>query len=155
MDLLTWSDIIIQIVLRLGPVWVALVILFLVSFRFKRSLGLYGKLFDSTIGMIGFAIVMFWVFAGFFAGALDWIITHDPLAQFSGMKNKVPGHHFAAPKMATTVTFIRRRSSRSGCFQQNDCRLNYSYHYCSHGDIICFYGGYNFRRSCRILRWAP
>ena len=91
MDLLTWSDIIIQIVLRLGPVWVALVILFLVSFRFKRSLGLYGKLFDSTIGMIGFAIVMFWVFAGFFAGALDWIITHDPLAQFSGMKNKVPG----------------------------------------------------------------
>ena len=60
MDLLTWSDIIIQIVLRLGPVWVALVILFFVSFRFKRSLGLYGKLFDSTIGMIGFAIVMFW-----------------------------------------------------------------------------------------------
>ena len=59
MDLLTWSDIIIQIVLRLGPVWVALVILFLVSFSFKRSLGLYGKLFDSTIGMIGFAIVMF------------------------------------------------------------------------------------------------
>ena len=39
MDLLTWSDIIIQIVLRLGPVWVALVILFLVSFSFKRSLG--------------------------------------------------------------------------------------------------------------------
>ena len=59
MDLLTWSDIIIQIVLRLGPVWVALVILFLVSFRFKRSLGLYGKIFDSTIGMIGYAIVMF------------------------------------------------------------------------------------------------
>jgi len=74
MDLLTWSDIIIQIVLRLGPVWVALVILFLVSFRFKRSLGLYGKLFDSTIGMIGFAIVMFWVFAGFFcwSSGLDY-----------------------------------------------------------------------------------
>ena len=91
MDLLTWTDIIIQIFLRLSPVWVSLIILFLVSFSFKRSLGLYGKLFDSTIGMIGFAIVMFWVFAGFFAGAMDWIITHDPLAQFSGMKNKVPG----------------------------------------------------------------
>ena len=49
MDLLTWSDIIIQIVLRLGPVWVALVILFLVSFSFKRSLGLYGKLFDLSL----------------------------------------------------------------------------------------------------------
>ena len=91
MDLLTWTDIIIQIFLRLSPVWVSLIILFLVSYSFKRSLGLYGKLFDSPIGMIGFAIVMFWVFAGFFAGAMDWIITHDPLAQFSGMKNKVPG----------------------------------------------------------------
>ena len=82
MDLLTWTDIITQAFIRLGPVWVALVILFLVSFRYKRSLGLYGKLFDSTIGMIGFAIVMFWVFAGFFAVAIDWIITHDQLAQF-------------------------------------------------------------------------
>ena len=61
MDLLSWTDIIIQIFLRLSPVWVSLIILFLVSFSFKRSLGLYGKLFDSTIGMIGFAIVMFWV----------------------------------------------------------------------------------------------
>jgi peptide/nickel transport system permease protein len=34
---------------------------------------------------------MFWVFTGFFSGAMDWIITQDPLAQFSGMKNKVPG----------------------------------------------------------------
>ena len=70
MDLLTWTDIIIQIFLRLSPVWVSLIILFLVSFSFKRSLGLYGKLFDSPIGMIGFAIVMFWVFAGFFALSL-------------------------------------------------------------------------------------
>ena len=61
MDLLSWTDIIIQIFLRLSPVWVSLIILFFVSFSFKRSLGLYGKLFDSTIGMIGFAIVMFWV----------------------------------------------------------------------------------------------
>ena len=38
MDLLTWSDIIIQIVLRLGPVWVALVILFLVSFSLNVHL---------------------------------------------------------------------------------------------------------------------
>jgi peptide/nickel transport system permease protein len=34
---------------------------------------------------------MFWVFVGFFAGALDMISTHDPLSQVSGMKNKVPG----------------------------------------------------------------
>ncbi|MEO1294106.1 MAG: ABC transporter permease, partial [Pseudomonadota bacterium] len=60
------------------------------SIAFKRKLGLYGKLFDSVIGMIGFGMVMFWVFTGVFA-AMDLIITHDPLTQVSGMKNKVPG----------------------------------------------------------------
>jgi peptide/nickel transport system permease protein len=71
-------------------VWVALIILFAASIAFKRRLGLYGKLFDSPIGMIGFALVMFWVFTGIF-GALDMIVTHDSLSQASGMKNKVPG----------------------------------------------------------------
>ena len=72
------------------PVWIALIVTFVVSIMFKRKLGLYGKLFDSTVGMIGFALVMFWVFTGVF-GAMEWIITSDPLGQVSGMKNKVPG----------------------------------------------------------------
>ncbi len=76
--------------LRLLPVWIALAATFALSIAFKRRLGLYGKLFDSTIGMIGFALVMFWVFTGIF-GALDMVVTHDALAQVSGMKNKVPG----------------------------------------------------------------
>ncbi len=75
---------------QLVPVWIALVVLFAVSINFKRRLGLYGKLFDSTIGMIGFGLVMFWVFVGAFA-ALDMLLTHAPLDQVSGMKNKVPG----------------------------------------------------------------
>ncbi|WP_298432733.1 ABC transporter permease [uncultured Jannaschia sp.] len=73
------------------PVWISLVVLFTASFAFKRKLGLYGKLFDSTIGMIGFALVMFWVFTAFYAGVMDMIFTHDPLSQVSGMKNEVPG----------------------------------------------------------------
>lgn len=75
---------------RLLPVWIALLATFAASIAFKRRLGLYGKLFDSMVGMIGFAIVMFWVFTAVF-GAMDLIVTHDPLAQVSGMKNKVPG----------------------------------------------------------------
>ena len=75
---------------QLLPVWIALIILYAASVAFKRRLGLYGKLFDSPIGMIGFGLVMFWVFTGVF-GALDLIVTHDPLAQVPGMKNKVPG----------------------------------------------------------------
>ncbi|WP_299191071.1 ABC transporter permease [uncultured Litoreibacter sp.] len=75
---------------RLLPVWIALIATFALSITFKRKLGLYGKLFDSMIGMIGFAIVMFWVFVALFVAA-DLIVTHDPLVQVSGMKNKVPG----------------------------------------------------------------
>ena len=82
---------------RLLPVWIALALTFALSITFKRKLGLYGKLFDSTVGMIGYAIVMFWVFTAIF-GAMDLIVTHDPLAQVSGMKNKVPGTALNAPE---------------------------------------------------------
>ena len=88
MEPLGWLEIFARIAWQLLPVWVALLITFALSLRFKRRLGLYGKLFDSTVGMIGFAIVMFWVFAAVFA---DFIITHDPLAQVSRMRNVVPG----------------------------------------------------------------
>jgi peptide/nickel transport system permease protein len=73
---------------RFLPVWIALAALFALSIAFKRRLGLYGKLFDSPIGMVGFAMVMFWVFTALFAPA---IMTHDPLTQVSGMKNVLPG----------------------------------------------------------------
>ncbi len=73
------------------PVWVALMVTFGVSILYKRRLGLYGKLFDSTVGMIGFAIVMFWVFTALFVGIFDLIATHDYLSQVSGLKNKGPG----------------------------------------------------------------
>jgi peptide/nickel transport system permease protein len=73
---------------RFVPVWISLVVLFAVSIRFKRKLGLYGKLFDSPIGMIGFGIVMFWVFTAFFA---ETIVANDVLGQVSQLKNKGPG----------------------------------------------------------------
>jgi peptide/nickel transport system permease protein len=76
---------------RFLPVWIALIALFAASIVYKRRLGLYGKLFDSTIGMIGFGLVMFWVFTAIFVGVFDMIATHDYLTQVSGMKNKVPG----------------------------------------------------------------
>ena len=83
-----WGRILVQMAVQFVPVWIALAIMFGLSIRYKRRLGLYGKLYDSPVGMIGFGIVMFWVFTALFA---DMIITHDPLAQISAMKNKVPG----------------------------------------------------------------
>ena len=97
MEALTTAQIAGRVLYQFLPVWIALVILFTASFSFKRRLGLYGKLFDSPIGMIGFGLVMFWVFTGIF-GAWDMIVTHDSLAQVSGMKNKVPGTPLANPE---------------------------------------------------------
>jgi peptide/nickel transport system permease protein len=88
MENLSYAAIAGQIVVQFLPVWIALLVTYVVSIKFKRRLGLYGKLFDSPVGMIGFGIVMFWVFTAFFA---DQIVTFDPLAQFSGMKNKPLG----------------------------------------------------------------
>ena len=88
MDTLSWPLIFGKMALQFLPVWIALIVTFALSIQFKRRLGLYGKLFDSTVGMAGFALVAFWVFTAIFA---DLIITHDPLGQLSGMKNAVPG----------------------------------------------------------------
>lgn len=95
MDTLSWFQIITAMAGRFLPVWVALVVTYTLSISFKRRLGLYGKLFDSPVGMVGFGVVMFWVFTAIFA---NWIITMDPLAQFSGSKNAVPGSALKAPE---------------------------------------------------------
>jgi peptide/nickel transport system permease protein len=76
---------------RFLPVWIALALTFAVSIAYKRKLGLYGKLFDSRVGMVGFALVMFWVYTALFTGAFGLIATHDPLTAISGLKNKPPG----------------------------------------------------------------
>ena len=87
-DALSWGSIIARILQQFLPVWIALIVTFALSIRFKRNLGLYGKLFDSPVGMVGFLLVMFWVFTAVFA---DLIITMDPIAQFGRVKNPLPG----------------------------------------------------------------
>ena len=59
------------------PVWIALIATFALSLRFKRHLGLFGKLFDSPVGMIGLALVLFWVFKAF------WSIHARPNSEFT------------------------------------------------------------------------
>jgi peptide/nickel transport system permease protein len=79
---------------RFVPVWIALVAVFALSIAFKRRLGLYGKLFDSLIGMVGFGLVMFWVFTAVFAGM---VATHGPIDVISQMRNEVPGSPLPSP----------------------------------------------------------
>ncbi len=99
MEPLSWTQIFGQMLYQFIPVWVAIALVFAFSIRFKRKLGLYGKLFDSVIGMIGFGIVIFWILTALFAPGISLggltlvpsIATFDPLAQIAALKNKVPG----------------------------------------------------------------
>jgi len=88
MERLGFLEIFTQILQQFTPVWIALGVILVLSFLFRSRLGLYGKLFGSTIGVVGLTIVLFWVLTALFA---DSIITMDPLNQVSGMKNKNPG----------------------------------------------------------------
>ena len=118
MEALTWAEILSRMFYQLIPVWIALIATFSISIYYKRNLGLYGKLFDSPIGMIGFGIVLFWAFVGFFAGAFDMISTHDPLSQVSGMKNKVPGTPFRGADEGDPRQGQRRPQDQAGGIQQ-------------------------------------
>ncbi|WP_300029821.1 ABC transporter permease [uncultured Roseobacter sp.] len=106
MEELSWGSIAARMFLQLGPVWISLIVLFTLSMTYKRRLGLYGKLYDSTIGMIGFGLVMFWVFVGVYGGPLDMLVTHDPLSQVSGMKNKPPGTPMRSPDEGEYAWFL-------------------------------------------------
>jgi peptide/nickel transport system permease protein len=58
------------------------------SFLFRRRLGLYGRIYDSPIGMIGFGLVLFWVLTAIFA---HWVALFDPYVQVRALQNKPPG----------------------------------------------------------------
>ncbi len=103
MEPLSWGGVFSGIFVQFMPVWISLILAYAVSIRFKRRLGLFGKLFDSPVGMIGFGIVMFWVFTAVFAGM---IITMDPLAQFSGSKNAIVGSALKAPDDGAYTHFL-------------------------------------------------
>ena len=93
-ELLTWGQIISRILWQFLPVWAALMVTFTLTISFKSRLGLLGKLMDSPVGMIGLALVLFWVYTAIFA---DFIITMDPVAQFGRVKNPPPGTPLVDP----------------------------------------------------------
>jgi len=80
--------IILGILGRFWPVWLALVILLTLSFMFRRRLGLYGHLISSGVGLAGVIIVGFWLFTALFAGI---VAPFGPLEQIVVMKHALPG----------------------------------------------------------------
>lgn len=76
------------VISQFWPVWLSLAVILSVSYYFRHSLNLYGRLFGSTIGMVGLVIVLFWILTAIFA---DWVAVFDPLEQFAMLKRKAPG----------------------------------------------------------------
>ncbi|MFU0503037.1 ABC transporter permease [Pseudaminobacter sp. NGMCC 1.201702] len=87
-EFLTWPQIILGVLARFWPVWLALAVVLGTSFWFKKRLGLYGQLFDSGVGVAGVTICLFWLFTSIFASTIS---PFNPLAQIPIMKDALSG----------------------------------------------------------------
>jgi peptide/nickel transport system permease protein len=88
MEKVGFFGIVIGILWRFWPVWIALAVVLANVFKFKRRLGLFGHLFDSLTGAAGVLICCFWLFTALFAHIIAPL---DPRVQLAVMKNAVPG----------------------------------------------------------------
>ncbi|PAP94775.1 ABC transporter permease [Mesorhizobium wenxiniae] len=81
-------DVVLGVLARFWPVWIALVLVMGASFVYKKRLGLYGQLFDSSVGIVGVGICLFWLFTAIFASTIS---PFNPLVQIPIMKDALPG----------------------------------------------------------------
>ncbi|MER9363235.1 ABC transporter permease [Mesorhizobium sp. M0500] len=88
LEYLGTSQIVLGVLSRFWPVWLAMAVLFGLSFAFKKRLGLYGQIFDTGVGIAGILILSFWLFTAIFSAA---VAPFDPLAQVTMMKDALPG----------------------------------------------------------------
>ena len=88
MQVLGIFSIITGLAAQLWPTWLALAVTLVLSFQFRRRLGLYGHLVATGVGFTGVAICLFWLFTAIFAHV---IAPFDPLQQIVTLKNGLPG----------------------------------------------------------------
>lgn len=81
-------DVVLGVLARFWPVWIALVLVMGASFAYKKRLGLYGQLFDSSVGIVGVGICLFWLLTAIFASTIS---PFNPLVQIPIMKDALPG----------------------------------------------------------------
>jgi peptide/nickel transport system permease protein len=85
---LTVWQIVVQTLAQFWPVWIAMLAIMVPSALFRYRLSTYGRIFDSGIGILGLALVLFWLLTAIFARE---IALFDPYAQIRALQNKLPG----------------------------------------------------------------
>jgi hypothetical protein len=91
------------------PVWIGMALILGVSFAWRRKLGLYGQIFGSGIGVIGLALVVFWLLSALMA---DWVGVFGPYEQIRALQNKAPGAIDPTSGLAYLSEVVHRGGSR-------------------------------------------
>jgi len=87
-EYLSTGEILLWTIARFWPVWIALVVTLGGGYFIRDRLGTFGRLYGSRIGIVGIAIVLFWVFTAIFA---DVIAVMPAIDQSFMMKQALPG----------------------------------------------------------------
>ena len=87
-DYLTTGQIIAGVLRQFLPVLLTMLVIMAASYTFRDRLGTYGRIYYSTIGIIGFALVLFWILTALMA---NWVAVFDPYVQLRALQNKPPG----------------------------------------------------------------
>lgn len=88
LEFLSAGQIVVQTLARFTPVWIALAVVLVVGYFVRDRLGTFGRLYGSPIGLVGIAIVLFWIFTAIFA---DLIAVLDARQVAFLMKKAEPG----------------------------------------------------------------
>ena len=88
MAFLSPGEIVLGLITACAPALAALAAILAVSWALRARLGLYGRLFDSGVGLAGLALALFWLLIALLA---DHVAPLGPLDQIAAMKRQPPG----------------------------------------------------------------
>jgi peptide/nickel transport system permease protein len=108
-DTIGGFGVLIGVIGRFWPVWIALAVVLSASIAWRKKLGLYGEIFSNYVGVAGVIICFFWLFTAIFASI---VAPFDPISQIAVMKDAMPGtvvpdstavYYFGGDKLARDV----------------------------------------------------
>lgn len=88
LEFLTPAQVVSATLAQFLPVWIGMAVVIGASWFFRDRLGTYGRIFDSGVGVFGFALVLFWLLTAILA---PQVALFDPYAQIRALQNKPPG----------------------------------------------------------------